>query len=106
LKKTFVIDIDGTICSQNGADYPSASPNSQVINRANQLYYAGHQIIYFTARGSTTGIDWTDLTKTQLESWGVKYHELIMGKPYGDYYVDDKAVLPNHFLEDNLDGDE
>ena len=27
----------------------------------------------------------------QLKKWGVKYHELIMGKPYGDFFIDDKA---------------
>ena len=28
---------------------------------------------------------------------GVKYHELIMGKPYGDFFIDDKAH--NDFFE-------
>ncbi len=45
----------------------------------------------FTARGSTTNINWYDFTKNQLDNWGLKYHELITGKPHADYFIDDKA---------------
>jgi len=31
-------------------------------------------------------------TKDQLEEWGAKYHELIMGKLYYDLYIDDKVI--------------
>jgi hypothetical protein len=34
----------------------------------------------------------------QLELWGCKYHELIMGKPSADYYIDDKAIKDNDFF--------
>ena len=52
-----------------------------------------------TARGATTGIDWSKLTEKQLNSWGLKYHELIMNqKPYGDIYVDDKAINASAFM--------
>ena len=44
-----------------------------------------------TARGSTTDIDWKDLTTKQLSDWNAKYHKLILGKPYADYYIDDKS---------------
>ena len=51
-----------------------------------------------TARGSTTEIDWTELTAKQLHEWGVKYHELIMNKkPHADVYVDDKAINASSF---------
>ena len=30
-------------------------------------------------------------TKTQIKSWGLKFHKLIMGKPSYDIYVDDKC---------------
>jgi histidinol phosphatase-like enzyme len=100
-KKVFVIDIDGTICTQDGANYDRAEPIQNIIDVANQLYSDGHEIIYFTARGSTTGIDWHDVTESQLKSWGVKYHKLILGKPYADYYIDDKASTPEQFLNWN-----
>ncbi len=46
----------------------------------------------FTARGSGTGKDWTEVTAEQMERWGVRYHELCFGKPPADYYVDDRLV--------------
>ncbi|MFC2059495.1 HAD hydrolase family protein [Chloroflexota bacterium] len=88
----YCFDIDGTICTNTDGDYEQAVPFAEEIEKINRLYDKGHRIIFFTGRGSTTGIDWTDLTKKQLKSWQVKYHELIMGKPYADIYIDDKAI--------------
>ena len=33
-----------------------------------------------------------EITKDQLRAWGVKHHELIMGKPHYDIFIDDKAI--------------
>jgi hypothetical protein len=38
------------------------------------------------------------LTYDQLNNWGVKFHRLIMGKPSGDLYVDDKGVKDEEFF--------
>lgn len=92
--KTYCFDIDGTICSNTDGDYENASPYFDRIKQINILYSEGHNIIYFTARGSTTKIDWRDLTINQLNTWGAKYHNLILGKPFADYYVDDKSADP------------
>lgn len=62
------------------------------IQKANKLYEEGNTIVYWTARGTTTGIDWTDVTRKQLDSWGVKYHDLKLGKPQYDLFIDDKAL--------------
>jgi len=88
----YCFDIDGTICTNTDGDYEQAVPFKEVIEKVNRLYDKGHKIIFYTGRGSTTGIDWYDLTKKQLKDWQVKYHELIMGKPYADIYIDDKAI--------------
>ena len=40
------------------------------------------------------------LTKLQLDIWGCKYHQLVMGKPSGDYYIDDKAWPDHVFFND------
>ena len=85
-----VIDIDGTICSQE-KDYKDAKPYLNRIYKVNTMYDTGNEIVFFTARGSGTGIDWKKFTKKQLKSWGVKYHKLIMGKPFADVYIDDRA---------------
>jgi len=93
----YCFDIDDTICTTNGLDYESAIPIVERIAKINELYAAGHTIKFLTARGSKTGIDWTEVTKFQLNKWGVKYHELQLGKPFADYYIDDKGVSDKDF---------
>ena len=51
----------------------------------------GNTIIYWTARGSTTGANWVEFTNYQLNRWGCKYHELKVGKPHYDLWIDDKS---------------
>ena len=90
-KITYVFDIDGTICTNTNGDYENAEPYFNRIKFVNEIYEKGNKIKFFTARGSGTGIDWHEITKSQLKKWDVKYHELIMGKPEGDIFIDDKA---------------
>lgn len=94
--KVFVVDIDNTICVTEGAEYESAVPIEARIEFMNSLYDLGHEIHYFTARGSQTGIDWSDLTRNQLVSWGARFHSVRTGKPHADVYIDDKALHPEH----------
>ena len=95
--KTYCFDIDGTICTNTDGDYASAKPFGSRIDHINALYDSGHTISFFTARGSTTGIDWRALTAEQLAQWGVRYHTLIMGKPHADLFVDDKAIRADDY---------
>lgn len=87
------IDIDETIChSPNKPNYTTSTPIIENIAKANKLYDEGHLIIYWTARGSATGVDWSDLTNSQLDEWGVKRHGLKFGKPSYDLFIDDKNI--------------
>jgi dTDP-glucose 4,6-dehydratase len=88
----YLVDIDGVLCNETLGDYKNSKPNYKNIKRANKLYDDGHTVKIFTGRGSATGIDWRDFTSEQLEGWGVKYHELILGKPVCDYIIDDKNI--------------
>ena len=88
-----VIDIDGTICTQE-KDYTDAKPFVDIIQKFNERYIAGDTIVYFTARGTETGIDWEQVTRDQFKEWGVKSHQLLFGKPSADLYIDDKAWRP------------
>jgi CMP-N,N'-diacetyllegionaminic acid synthase len=105
--KTFVVDIDGvlaTLVPDN--DYGKCGPIPDNICRVNELHAAGHRIILFTARGSATGIDWSEVTRTQLETWGVRYHELRFGKPAADFYIDDRlTTLTEAVRYTNTDND-
>jgi len=88
-----VVDIDGVLAEAVAdLDYARAGPIPDNVARVNALYKAGCRIILFTARGSGTGRDWSDVTREQMESWGLRYHELHFGKPAADYYIDDRLV--------------
>jgi CMP-N,N'-diacetyllegionaminic acid synthase len=92
-KKIIYIDVDETICNTpEDRDYTKSSPIDQNIKKANLLYDQGNKIVYWTARGTVTGIDWREVTEKQFGEWGVKYHDLKFGKPYYDIFIDDKNM--------------
>jgi len=90
----YCFDLDETICATpSSRKYEEAVPYHKVVNKINELFDQGNEITIFTARGSTSGIDYKDLILHQLSKWGVKYHKLIhKGKPSYDLFVDDKAI--------------
>ena len=104
--KTYVFDIDGTICTNTYGDYEKAEPFVDRIKKINFLYEKGNTIILHTARGmgrtennSKHAIRmFFDMTLDQVENWGVKYHRLILGKPAADVYVDDKGIKDEDFF--------
>ena len=92
-KKVFEVDLDGTLCITKNANYAESTPIKEHIDVINSLYDAGNTIKINTARGSATGIDWTQLTCKQLEEWGVRYTSLTVGrKNQYDYIIDDKSL--------------
>lgn len=91
--KIYYVDIDETICSTpNSRKYEDAIPILENIEKINNLYDMGNTIVYWTSRGSRKQIDWYDLTYRQLKSWGVKFNELRVDKPYYDIFIDDKTL--------------
>lgn len=93
---TFVFDLDDTILFSTYNDnkvYDLKGHNKKVVESINKLY-DDNTIIIHTAR------HWNDLQFTikQLKEIGCKYHTLVMGKPTGDYFIDDKALRPEEFL--------
>ena len=107
----YVFDIDGTICYKNDdQDYEQSMPYEHRIEFINRLYDDGNEIVFFTARGmgrhnnnAALAIqEFYSLTENQLNSWGVKYHQLILGKPSGDLYVDDKGISDGHFFTNEI----
>mgnify|MGYP001294911526 FL=1 len=87
------VDIDNTICTQvTNSKYEEAKPWYDNIEKINVLYDEGNHIKYWTARGSTSGNDYYQLTKKQLDDWGCKYHELSVGeKPFYDLLICDRT---------------
>ncbi len=103
----YCFDIDGTICKTIGADYENAKPIKSVIEKINEIFDSGHDIIIYTARGmGTLNGDvakvydtWYEFTKNQLIEWGLRYHQLILGKPTADVYIDDKSMNIDDWLK-------
>jgi phosphatidate phosphatase PAH1 len=113
--KRYCFDIDGTICTPGEGcgtcQYEGATPKIDRIEMVNKLYDEGHYIIYMTARAMGRNKHKSHeeaakvahellfpLTKSQLKMWGCKYHELIMGKPHADLFIDDKGISDEDFF--------
>jgi hypothetical protein len=95
------VDIDETICkSPEDRDYSRAEPMPERIKKINKLYDEGNTIVYWTARGTGSGIDWRQTTMEQFQRWGVKCHGLMMGKPVYDLFIDDKNINSDKFFEE------
>tara|TARA_B100001250_G_C19711122_1_gene749231 strand:- start:544 stop:864 length:321 start_codon:yes stop_codon:yes gene_type:complete len=104
----YVFDIDGTICSNTFGKYKKAEPFLKRIEKINELYDQGNHIIFLTARGMGRTDNnaheaqclFYEMTLHQLQAWGVKFHELFLGKPSGDIYIDDKGISDEQFFKD------
>ena len=94
---TYCFDLDQTLCLTKETEYVNSIPIPKRIEKVNKLFHEGHQIIIFTARGSVSGLDFANLTQSQLLAWGVRYHFLLFGKPAADFYIDDKALNSEEF---------
>tara|TARA_Y100000296_G_scaffold46343_1_gene53155 strand:- start:480 stop:800 length:321 start_codon:yes stop_codon:yes gene_type:complete len=102
----YVFDIDGTICINSNSEYEKSVPLQDRIDKINQIFDDGHTVIFQTARGmgrsgnsaAYANKAFYEFTKKQLDSWGVKYHSLFLGKPAGDVYVDDRGVTDENFF--------
>lgn len=93
------VDIDETICYYEGKrDYNLAKPYYERIERINKLYNDGNTIVYWTARGSVTQENWFEITYKQLTEWKCKFHELRMGKPAYDLFIDDKNINSDEYF--------
>lgn len=95
--KSIFFDIDGVITIEtegySNMDYLSRTPNKQTIDLINVLYNKGEfKITLYTARH----LEDRKITEYWLKENGVKYHELILGKPHYDVLIDDKAFKFNN----------
>jgi len=86
------VDIDNTICHTENSDYHSSKPRQEQIDKINKLYDEGHEIIYWTARGGHSGLDWKTFTEYQLTNWKCKYTRIEkQKKPSYDLFICDKT---------------
>jgi hypothetical protein len=104
--RVIAFDLDDVLCyrtSDMGGKvdkYRNCKPIHEMIKIVNQCYEQGDKVIIYTARGMTGFAgnvheiysNLYELTKTQLVEWGIKHHQLIMGKAHYDLLIDDKVV--------------
>lgn len=84
-----IVDLDGTICTEEKMFSRSlAKPLEDAVTSINALYDQGHTIIIYSAR---TWMEF-EMTTAWLKQNNIKYHQLIMGKPIGDVWIDDRAI--------------
>ena len=102
----YCFDIDNTICKTEGVGYTNCTPYKERITHINELYDKGNTIYILTARGmgrtknnqQEAYNELFDYTKKQLDSWNLKYHELFLGKPCADIFVDDRGCSDSDFF--------
>jgi capsule biosynthesis phosphatase len=105
--KVVCFDLDHTLCCPGNAKdsygkYAMAEPIPEMIAKLRLYKSRGCSIIIFTARRMLTHKgdvrkvveDIGQITEDWLKKHDVPYDDLIFGKPYYDYIIDDKAVNP------------
>lgn len=103
--RTIVFDVDKTILVTKDRDYDNSQPIEGVIEGMRALKKEGWRIVLHTARGqgrSNGDIekvreDVTKEIKDFCEKYRVPYDELILGKVWAHFYVDDRAMRPEEF---------
>ena len=68
--------------------YVNATGNITAIQKLKKIALNGDKIIIHTARHEADRA----ITEKWLKDHDVPYNELIMGKPYGHFYVDDRSI--------------
>ena len=101
-KKRFCFDLDETLVTLPliSGNYETVEPKHENIKFLNFLKSHGHYIIIYTARrmrthkGNINKVikDIKKITIKQLKKFNIRYDELIFGKPYAHYYIDDLAI--------------
>jgi FMN phosphatase YigB (HAD superfamily) len=108
--KIICFDIDNTLCTTKNSNYKNSKPINKNISLVNQLHTKNYYIKIFTSRfmrrskekSSLARRKGFDFTKKQLKSWGLKYNELIFGKPSFDLLIDDRAIFFQKNWQDKI----
>lgn len=98
MSKNIYVDLDNTLCVTENGDYLNSKPIPERISYFNMMRENGNLITIWTARGSKSGKNYEELTKTQLSEWNIQYDNLLFKKPDYDVYYDDKSFNIDVFL--------
>lgn len=103
-RERIAFDMDDVICFRKSEEggimkYHTCEPLPEGVRLVNECFDAGYHVAIFTARGMIScggdinkiNAEIRPITEGQLKSWGVRYHELVMGKYPYDLLICDKA---------------
>lgn len=107
--KRICFDLDQTLVTkpQIKGDYTTVLPIQRNIDLCNYLKKLNNYIIIHTARrmqthnGNIGSIlkDVGKITLHTLDEFKILYDEIVFGKPYADFYIDDKSINSNDNLQ-------
>lgn len=102
-----VVDFDDTLSFCKDRDWENAEPHTELIEKLNRFSDMGWTVDVFTARGSIScktrvEADWKYRSQIEafLEKHGLRYNTLSFDKPLATWYIDDKALTPEQFLNE------
>jgi capsule biosynthesis phosphatase len=112
--KTIVMDLDDTLTTAGVSEYADAPIREDVVTQLRRYRETGFKITILTARNMRTYegdvkkitahtlptiIEWLDRNN-------VPYDDIVVGKPWcghEGFYVDDKAIRPDEFVNLNYE---
>ena len=107
--KRIVLDFDDTLAFPVNRKFKDAKPNIPLIEKINKLYKDGWQIDIFTARGSIScktreeaEAKYGEEIRSWLSDHNINYNSLSFDKPLAAYYVDDKGISPEDFIDTDI----
>lgn len=114
--KVLVVDVDGTLCpvKKAGENYADLPINTDMLDTLKRYSADGFKIIIQSARnmrsydGNVGQINKNTLPVllTWLEKHGVPFDEVHVAKPWAGhqgFYIDDRAVRPDEFIEHGIE---
>lgn len=99
--RIIAVDFDGTLCYSNWPDL--GEPNTALIEYLKQLQIDGNKLILWTCRAGealANAVSWCRQYQLEFDAVNDNLPEIV--EQYGnnsrkitcDYYIDDRAVLP------------
>lgn len=112
--RSLVFDLDDTLSfadvsiEDSKTRYGSAKPNLPMIEKLRECHKNGWYITILTARHMRSQLNDVGVCVTKLAhvttDWldrnEVPFDQLVFGKPYGMWYIDDKAMTLEGFQND------
>ena len=109
--KSLVFDLDDTLSfaditiSDSKTRYASTTPNTPIVEKLRECHKNGWYITILTARHMRSQLNdvetcfnkLSQITADWLDRNDIPFDQLVFGKPYGMWYIDDKAMTLEGF---------